>query len=170
MYDSKHIYILQILISPYKIAKGIRRCITSCTARESPVPKIMVKPSQVLIDQPTKIIVQGLEPRQNMTFVAVLQNKTVPFISHAHYTADTRGYVRLSDDVSSGGSYQGTYCNYIAINLAALSMNNTWIICIIWLMINYICIVGYNPVLKAIKRWKWNDKIRLNKIIFWWYT
>ena len=64
-------------------------------------------PSTCLVDDKTRYSIEGLAPEQNVTVAAVLKEEKATFISHAHYRADTRGSVDLSQDISLGGSFTG---------------------------------------------------------------
>jgi hypothetical protein len=77
------------------------------TAAVKAMTTIHADPSTCLVDDKTRYSVEGLAPEQNITVAAVLKEENATYISHAHYRADNRGGVDLSQDVSLGGSFTG---------------------------------------------------------------
>ena len=69
---------------------------------------ISVEPKSSLVDTKVKILVSGLEPKQNVTLRARLAGeKGDVFESYAHYVADKDGGIDVGSDSSFGGSYRG---------------------------------------------------------------
>ena len=69
---------------------------------------ISVEPNSGLVDDKVKILVTGLEPKQNVTLQARIEGeKGEVFESYAHYIADKDGGVDVSCDSSLGGFYRG---------------------------------------------------------------
>ena len=69
---------------------------------------ISVEPKSGLVDDKVKILVNGLESKQNVTLQArIASEKGEVFESYAHYIADKDGGVDVSCDSSLGGFYRG---------------------------------------------------------------
>jgi len=69
---------------------------------------ISVQPVSSLIDDKVRIIVSGLQPKQNITLqTRLVGDKGNVFESHAHFIADKDGEVDVCRDSSLGGSYSG---------------------------------------------------------------
>ena len=67
-----------------------------------------MEPSSYLVDDKVKIIVAGLQPKQNVTLQArIASEKGEVFESYAHYIADKDGGVDVSCDSSLRGFYRG---------------------------------------------------------------
>ncbi|XP_076064280.1 acyl-coenzyme A thioesterase 1-like [Oratosquilla oratoria] len=71
---------------------------------------LSVSPRVCLHDVFTNIIVEGLEPGTPVTLrAAVRDDRMREVTSHAHYVASEKGTVKVSHDVSMGGSYTGVF-------------------------------------------------------------
>ena len=69
---------------------------------------ISVEPKSSLVDTKVKILVSGLERKQNVTLQArIVGEKGEVFESYAHYIADKDGGIDVGSDSSFGGSYRG---------------------------------------------------------------
>ena len=69
---------------------------------------ISVEPTSGLVDDKVKILVAGLQPKQNVTLQArIAGEKGEVFESYAHYIANKDGGVDVSCDSSLGGFYRG---------------------------------------------------------------
>ncbi|KAG9280965.1 acyl-coenzyme A thioesterase 4-like [Astyanax mexicanus] len=76
---------------------GIRHC-----------PLLSVRPLRCLVDEKFEVVVQFLLPSQPVTLHALLQSEDGDFWeAFGHYKSDASGSVKVSEDVSLGGSYDG---------------------------------------------------------------
>ncbi len=66
-----------------------------------------VEPQSSLVDEPVRVRVTGLAPRQSVTLAAAVRDDGPLFCSHAHYTADAQGTVDAAEHSALGGTYQG---------------------------------------------------------------
>ena len=64
-------------------------------------------PNSALVDDPLKIQICGLEPREDVTLFAVLEENGMSFISSACFVADYDGKIDVSEAVSLSGTYTG---------------------------------------------------------------
>ncbi|KAG7465877.1 hypothetical protein MATL_G00158580 [Megalops atlanticus] len=107
MFFSQH---LKIAFAARKSAAGyfqlaLRRFINNQTM--TPV-KIKVNSDKCLFDAPVQIKVEGLRPKQLVTFRATLADERQDmFVSNADFQADSQGVVDLSNSASLGGDYIG---------------------------------------------------------------
>ncbi|XP_014674552.1 PREDICTED: acyl-coenzyme A amino acid N-acyltransferase 1-like [Priapulus caudatus] len=83
-------------------------------------PIVQAIPRKALVDDVVKIVVNHLNPNQQVTVGAYLQEGKFKFGSYAHFNADGNGVVDLSLHPSMGGSYtdvmpMGLFCSLIPI-------------------------------------------------------
>ena len=69
---------------------------------------VQAAPASALVDDALDVCVTGLQPNQNVTLTAIVEERGC-FLSHAHYTANDIGEVHLAIDSSCGGSYEGEF-------------------------------------------------------------
>ncbi|XP_014674582.1 PREDICTED: acyl-coenzyme A amino acid N-acyltransferase 1-like [Priapulus caudatus] len=79
---------------------------------------IQAIPQKALVDDVVKIVVNHLNPNQQVTVGAHLQEDKIKFGSYAHFKADGNGLVDLSLHPSMGGSYtdvmpMGLFCSLV---------------------------------------------------------
>ncbi|XP_014665906.1 PREDICTED: acyl-coenzyme A amino acid N-acyltransferase 2-like [Priapulus caudatus] len=79
---------------------------------------IQAIPQKALVDDVVKIVVNHLNPNQQVTVGAHLQEDKIKFGSYAHFKADGNGLVDLSLHPSIGGSYtdvmpMGLFCSLV---------------------------------------------------------
>ncbi|XP_072020507.1 acyl-coenzyme A thioesterase 1-like [Amphiura filiformis] len=68
---------------------------------------IEATPQLTLIDEKVKVTVRGVEPGSNVTLRSELEERKIKFEAHAHYQADDKGEISLTEKSSLGGSYIG---------------------------------------------------------------
>ncbi|KAG7454702.1 hypothetical protein MATL_G00262580 [Megalops atlanticus] len=74
-----------------------------------PSPLLTVQPSRGLVDEKFQVVVKNLPPRQEVTLHSLHQSESNDFWeAFGHYVSDWKGTVKVSEDASVGGSYQGT--------------------------------------------------------------
>ncbi|KAG7454692.1 hypothetical protein MATL_G00262560 [Megalops atlanticus] len=72
-------------------------------------PTLTVQPSRGLVDEKFQVVVKNLPPRQEVTLHSLHQSERSDFWeAFGHYVSDGKGTVKVAEDASAGGSYQGT--------------------------------------------------------------
>jgi dienelactone hydrolase len=85
-----------------------------CAAASAPAarqaPRITITPAASLADEPVRIRVSGLAPREHVT-VAVRSKdaKGITWVSSTAFRADARGRLDLARSAASGGFYRGVW-------------------------------------------------------------
>lgn len=91
-----------------------RVCLVLClhlsllfTARCFAAPSLSIAPQQGLIDEPLRIIVDGLNPGQEFTVRAVMRvNARTTLGSYGRFRADEKGQARVEEQVPIAGTYE----------------------------------------------------------------
>ncbi|XP_036376190.1 peroxisomal succinyl-coenzyme A thioesterase-like [Megalops cyprinoides] len=74
-----------------------------------PLPVVSVQPTRGLVDEKFKVTVQNLLPGEEVTLHALIHSEDGDYWeAFAHYVSDAAGEVKVAEDASVGGSYQGT--------------------------------------------------------------
>ncbi|KAI1882145.1 hypothetical protein AGOR_G00247660 [Albula goreensis] len=74
-----------------------------------PCPMLTVRPCRGLVDEKFQVVVKNLPPGLKVTLHSLHQSEDNDFWeAFGHYVSDTKGTVSVAEDVSVGGSYQGT--------------------------------------------------------------
>ncbi|XP_066525092.1 acyl-CoA thioesterase 19 [Hoplias malabaricus] len=75
---------------------------------ERPCPALCVRPTRALVDEKVEVCVTCLPPEFPVTVHSLLQSEDGDFWeAFGHYTSDLSGSVRVSEDASHGGTYDG---------------------------------------------------------------
>ncbi|XP_066579563.1 peroxisomal succinyl-coenzyme A thioesterase isoform X3 [Amia ocellicauda] len=81
---------------------------TMAMAGKGSCPLITIQPSRGLIDEKFQITVKNLLPGQAVTLHSLTQSEDSDFWeAFGHYVSDGKGTVKVAEDVSLGGSYDG---------------------------------------------------------------